>query len=48
MTRPLIPSQTLALAVGALLLTVGGILVYDAFEGRGIRSPWPLRIVLPW
>lgn len=45
--RPLFRSQTTAVIVGAALFAGGVYVLYDAFEGRGDRTPMILRPFLP-
>jgi hypothetical protein len=34
--------------IGLLLFMVGALLLYDAFEGRGKKMPWPASALAPW
>ena len=34
--------------LGAILFLVGALLLYDAFDARGKRMPWPAGAVTPW
>lgn len=34
--------------IGVILFLVGALLVYDAFDARGKKIPWPLGAVAPW
>lgn len=34
--------------LGLVLFLVGCILLYDAFDGRGKKMPWPAGVVTPW
>lgn len=36
------------IAIGVILFMVGALLVWDAFDGRGKKLPWPLGAVAPW
>lgn len=46
--RPQFQSQTTAIVVGAVFFTVGCLCLYDAWERRGQRTPWPARMFTPW
>lgn len=46
--KPIIPSQAVAIGLGVAFVGLGFVLLYDAFEGRGLRKPWPLGPFLPW
>jgi hypothetical protein len=43
-----IQSRGTEILVGAVLFLVGALLVWDAFDGRGKKLPWPLGAVAPW
>jgi hypothetical protein len=34
--------------VGVLLFIVGSLLLYDAFDARGKKVPWPGGAIAPW
>ncbi len=34
--------------LGALMFLVGALLLYDAFDARGKKMPWPAGAVTPW
>jgi hypothetical protein len=34
--------------IGVVMFLFGALLVYDAFDGRGKKLPWPLGAVAPW
>jgi len=36
------------IGIGVLLFLLGSLLVWDAFDGRGKKLPWPLGAVAPW
>jgi len=36
------------IALGVILFLIGALLVWDAFDGRGKKLPWPLGAVAPW
>jgi hypothetical protein len=41
-------SRPVAIAAGVIALGVAWVALYDAYEGRGDKSPWPLRVVSWW
>lgn len=41
-------NRTAEIAIGVILFLVGALLVYDAFDGRGKKIPWPFGAVAPW
>lgn len=48
MRRPVIGDQTTAVLVALAVTGAGLFLLYDAFEGHGLRPPWPIRALAPW
>lgn len=34
--------------LGAILFLVGALLLYDAFDARGKKMPWPAGAITPW
>lgn len=40
--------QRTEMVIGFFLAIVGLILVWDAFDNRGKKLPWPLSGLLPW
>lgn len=46
--QPLVRSQALAACGGVAALAVAAILLRDAWEGRGLNPPWPVRAVSFW
>lgn len=34
--------------LGAALFLIGALLLYDAFDGRGKKMPWPGGAIAPW
>lgn len=34
--------------VGAVLSIIGLVLLWDAFDGRGKKLPWPVSAAAPW
>lgn len=47
MRRPWIADQRTAILVGLALFVAAVLVLYDAYERRGGRTPWPLRPFLP-
>lgn len=45
--RPFIPDQGTAIFLGLLLFVGGVVLLWDAYERRGARTPMILRPFLP-
>lgn len=43
-----IKNRKLEILIGTILFLVGALLVWDAFDGRGKKLPWPLGAVAPW
>lgn len=48
MSRPFIADKHTEIVAGSVLVLVGFVLLYDAWEGRGGKKPWPLGTILPW
>jgi hypothetical protein len=46
--RPLIPSKGTAIVLGVALFVAGSYCLYDAWEGRGAKTPRPLRPFTWW
>lgn len=46
--RPCFPDPRLALVAGVALLGAGWFCLYDAYEGRGGRTPAILRPITWW
>lgn len=36
------------IVLGVLLFLIGGCLLWDAFDGRGKKLPWPASGLAPW
>lgn len=36
------------IGLGFVLTIVGCVLLWDAFDNRGKRLPWPLSAFMPW
>lgn len=34
--------------IGIVLFMVGALLLYDAFDARGKKMPWPGGAIAPW
>ena len=47
MRRPLIKTQKIAILLGVLGFLIGSWFLYDAWEGRGIRTP-PIARPFTW
>lgn len=47
MRRPLIRNQQTAVVVGLGLLGAAVLVLHDAYDGRGLRTPLALRPFLP-
>lgn len=48
MARPLIQSKTASIVVGGALVVTGMVILYDAWEGRGGKTPWWLGPLKWW
>jgi len=46
--RPWIRDKRVAIWVGLVLLFLGYVILYDAWEGRGGKKPLFLGPILPW
>ena len=44
----LIKDRKTEICVGLLLFLIGAVLIYDAFDRRGKKVPWPGGAILPW
>lgn len=44
----LIQSRKAEIIVGSLLTLIGLCLLWDAFDGRGKKLPWPASGMAPW
>lgn len=44
----LIENRRAEIMIGALLFLVGVALLWDAFDGRGKKLPWPASGLAPW
>lgn len=41
-------NRVLEILIGVVLFMTGALLVYDAYDGRGKKLPWPAGAVAPW
>lgn len=44
----LIQNRRLEIGIGILFFLIGAILVYDAYDARGKKVPWPASMLAPW
>lgn len=44
----LIKDRKKEIVIGLVLAVVGMILLWDAFDGRGRKMPWPASGLAPW
>lgn len=47
-TGHFIQNRTVEIAVGVTLFLIGALLLYDAFDSRGKKLPWPFGAIAPW
>lgn len=43
-----IQSRKTEIMVGLALFLIGAVLLYDAFDARGKKIPWPGGAITPW
>jgi hypothetical protein len=43
-----IQNRKAEILIGLVLFLLGSLLMYDAFDGRGKKVPWPGGAILPW
>lgn len=43
-----IQNRQTEVAVGLVLFVFGAYLLWDAFDGRGKKMPWPAGVVMPF
>jgi hypothetical protein len=43
-----IENRKAEILIGLALFLLGSLLMYDAFDGRGKKVPWPGGAILPW
>jgi|MudIll2142460700_1097286.scaffolds.fasta_scaffold02380_14 hypothetical protein len=48
MSHPVVRDQRLAVAIGVGCFLAGWWFLYDAWEGRGLNTPKPLRAFTWW
>jgi hypothetical protein len=48
MRRPLIRDQATSVVVGLALFGAGSWLLYEAWEGRGAKTPFLARLIKWW
>jgi hypothetical protein len=41
-------SRTAEIWLGIILFLAGALLLYDAFDARGKKIPWPGGAIAPW
>lgn len=44
----LIENRKAEITIGAFLFLIGVALLWDAFDGRGKKLPWPASGLAPW
>jgi hypothetical protein len=43
-----IQNRALEILIGVVLFMAGALLVWDAYDGRGKKLPWPGGAIAPW
>jgi hypothetical protein len=43
-----IQNRALEILIGVVLFLAGALLVYDAYDARGKKLPWPGGAIAPW
>jgi len=43
-----INNRKVEIILGVILFLVGALLLYDAFDARGKKMPWPSGAIAPW
>jgi hypothetical protein len=43
-----IQNRAFEILLGVVLFMAGALLVYDAYDGRGKKLPWPGGAIAPW
>lgn len=43
-----IKDRKVEIIVGLILFLAGGVMLWDAFDGRGRKMPWPGGAIMPW
>jgi hypothetical protein len=44
----IIKNRKTEIILGIILFAIGCILLYDSFDARGKKMPWPAGMVTPW
>lgn len=44
----IIQNRKYEIALGILLFVCGAILIFDAYDARGKKVPWPASVLAPW
>lgn len=44
----LMKNRGLEIALGLAFFIIGCVMLYDAFDARGKKMPWPAGAVTPW
>lgn len=44
----LVKNRRTEIIVGLIALLLGVVLLWDAFDGRGKKMPWPASGMMPW
>lgn len=47
MRRPWVADRKTAATVGIVLFAISCLLIYDAYERRGGKAPWIVRLLSP-
>jgi len=45
---PMIQNRMVEIVAGSILALIGLCLLWDAFDGRGKKLPWPASGLAPW
>lgn len=43
-----IKDRKVEIFVGVVLFLIGSLLMFDAFDSRGKKMPWPMGALAPW
>lgn len=41
-------NRTVEIVIGFAVVILGCVILYDAFDARGHKMPWPLSGLAPW
>lgn len=44
----IIQNRRAEIIIGVIMFLFGALLVYDAFDARGKKLPWPAGAIAPW